>query len=83
MTEDIGDRFHFNTAIAAVMELVNQMYQVLELPSRDDPFWPVMKAAVEAMILLISPHCSPHCGRALAGSGTFRKRGEDALAQME
>ncbi len=76
VTEDIGDRFHFNTAIAAVMELVNQMYQVLELPSRDGPFWPVMKAAVEAMILLVSPivpHIAEELWQALGHSGSVVK----------
>ncbi len=55
VTEDIGDRFHFNTAIAAVMELVNQMYLLLEQPSREGPFWAVMKSTVENMLLLIAP----------------------------
>ncbi len=35
VTEDIRERFHFNTAIAAVMELVNQIYQVLDNPQAD------------------------------------------------
>ncbi|MCK7509078.1 MAG: class I tRNA ligase family protein [Desulfobacterales bacterium] len=28
VTTDIEDRFHFNTAISAVMELVNTLYSV-------------------------------------------------------
>ena len=64
VTEDIGNRFHFNTAIAAVMELVNQMYQILEQPSREGPFWSVMKVAVENMILLIAP-IVPHIAEEL------------------
>jgi leucyl-tRNA synthetase len=59
VTEDIRDRFHFNTAIAAVMELVNQAYQVLEAKTDDPGFWPVMKEAIEATVLLISP-MTPH-----------------------
>jgi leucyl-tRNA synthetase len=55
VTEDIRDRFHFNTAIAAVMELVNQMYGLLESRSGDKRFWPVMREAVEAVVVLISP----------------------------
>jgi len=76
VTEDIGDRFHFNTAIAAIMELVNQMYQVLELPARNDPFWPVMKAAVEAMILLVAPivpHIAEELWQALGHSESAMK----------
>ncbi len=55
VTEDIADRFHFNTAIAAIMELVNLIYQVLE-NSQDDPLlWPVAKEAAEAVVILSSP----------------------------
>ncbi|MCE5335561.1 MAG: leucine--tRNA ligase [Desulfobacteraceae bacterium] len=55
VTEDVRERFHFNTAIAAVMELVNQIYQVLE-GRRDDPkLWPVMRESIEAVIALSSP----------------------------
>ncbi len=55
VTEDIRDRFHFNTAIAAVMELVNQIYQVLDSKSDDPALWPVMREAVEAVVVLSSP----------------------------
>ncbi len=76
VTEDIGDRFHFNTAIAAVMELVNHMYLMLENPSRDELFWPVMKSAAEAMILLISPivpHITEELWQALGHSESLLK----------
>ncbi len=56
VTDDIKDRFHFNTAIAATMELLNTMYQVKEKGnSSDENFWPVMKFAVENLIILLSP----------------------------
>jgi leucyl-tRNA synthetase len=64
VTEDIRDRFHFNTAIAAVMELVNQMYGVLDNRPRDKKFWPVMRDAVEAVVILISP-IVPHIAEEL------------------
>jgi leucyl-tRNA synthetase len=91
VTEDIGDRFHFNTAIAAVMELVNQMYQVLELPGRDGSFWSVMKTAVEAMILLVAPivpHIAEELWQALGHSESavkapWPKWNEDALQAEE
>jgi leucyl-tRNA synthetase len=76
VTEDIGDRFHFNTAIAAVMELVNQMYQMVENPSSDNLFWSVMKNAVEAMMLLISPivpHITEELWHALGHSESILK----------
>ena len=38
VTEDIEDSFHFNTAIAAVMELVNAFYLAVETcPGRRPP----------------------------------------------
>jgi leucyl-tRNA synthetase len=64
VTEDIRDRFHFNTAIASVMELVNQIYQVLEAPPEEATLWPVVKEAVETVILLISP-IVPHIAEEL------------------
>lgn len=68
VTEDIRDRFHFNTAIASVMELVNQIYQVLESPPKEEALWPVVKEAAETVILLISPivpHIAEELWRAL------------------
>lgn len=52
VTEDLGDRFHFNTAISAVMELVNVMGQFEVKTSVDRE---VLREAVEAVILLICP----------------------------
>ena len=37
VAQDIEDRFHFNTAISAVMELVNALYAV-KRPAKDDVF---------------------------------------------
>ena len=51
---DIEDRFHFNTAISAVMELVNTMYTIDEgcnLPEKEG----VMRFAMESTVLLLSP----------------------------
>lgn len=51
---DIEDRFHFNTAISAVMELVNQMYNLKS--GKDHPQAAgVMRHAVESAVLLLSP----------------------------
>lgn len=64
VTEDIRDRFHFNTAIAAIMELVNQAYQTLESDRQKDLFWPVMRKAVETVIVCVSPMV-PHIAEEL------------------
>jgi leucyl-tRNA synthetase len=56
VSNDIEDRFHFNTAISAVMELVNEIQKALAGDERQaDLAWPVIKEAVEATILLLSP----------------------------
>jgi leucyl-tRNA synthetase len=53
---DIEDRFHFNTAISAVMELVNDIHKVLAGPEKPSPLaWSVVKEAVETTVLLLSP----------------------------
>jgi len=58
VTEDI-ERFHFNTAISAIMELVNEIY-VSEIKDRDDELSRrVMKEAIETAVVLLSPFV-PH-----------------------
>ncbi len=57
VTEDVGERFHFNTAISAVMELVNALYQWDK--GRDDLSRSVLREAVETVILLLHPFV-PH-----------------------
>lgn len=57
VTEDITERFNFNTAISAIMELVNGLYHYKEkAPSQN---MPVVKEAVESLILLLAPF-APH-----------------------
>lgn len=56
VTEDIENRFHFNTAISAVMELVNEVNQFLNSKEqKDDIAWSVVREAVEATVVLLSP----------------------------
>ncbi|MFZ4856406.1 MAG: leucine--tRNA ligase [Desulfuromonadaceae bacterium] len=52
VTEDLEESFHFNTAIAAVMELLN-ILQPAELASPQFPA--VMKEALQSVIFLMSP----------------------------
>ncbi len=59
VTEDIAERYHFNTAIAAVMELVNEIYEALGKEKGEEHFWPVVREAVEAVLLLLAP-MAPH-----------------------
>jgi leucyl-tRNA synthetase len=56
VTDDIGRRFVFNTPIAAVMELVNELSQ-----ATDDP---AARLAAEAVVSLIQPY-APHIAEEL------------------
>ncbi|NLJ76601.1 MAG: leucine--tRNA ligase [Peptococcaceae bacterium] len=58
VSEDISTRFNFNTAVSAIMELVNTLYQFKEVPESDrDPA--VLREGIESMLLLLSPF-APH-----------------------
>jgi len=56
VTEDIEDRFHFNTAIASVMELLNTVQAAV---GQTPQYGAVMKEALESMVLLLAPFV-PH-----------------------
>jgi leucyl-tRNA synthetase len=55
VTVDIEDRFHFNTAISAVMELVNMVYQIKRPASNDKTALAVVREALEAAVVLLVP----------------------------
>ena len=56
VTEDIENRFSFNTAIAAIMELVNEINRFLNnKDKKDDTAWSLVREAVEATVVLVSP----------------------------
>ena len=56
VTEDIENRFSFNTAIASVMELVNEINRFLNNEDRKDAAaWSIVREAVESAVILISP----------------------------
>ncbi|CDF58103.1 leucine--tRNA ligase [Thermobrachium celere] len=56
VTEDINDRFNFNTAISATMELVNALYQYKE---KDNAKIEIIAEALEKLILILAPFV-PH-----------------------
>ncbi|MCP4671912.1 MAG: leucine--tRNA ligase, partial [Desulfobacula sp.] len=58
VSDDIDQSFHFNTAISAVMELVNSLYAV-DLDSAADEQKKVIVFCLENIILLLSP-ITPH-----------------------
>ncbi len=56
VTSDIENRFHFNTAISAVMELVNETNQFLKTAKdKDATSWSVVRKAIETTVILLSP----------------------------
>jgi len=55
VTEDVGGRFNFNTAIASIMELVNEMYKY----KNDEINLPLYGNAIETLLVLLNPFC-PH-----------------------
>lgn len=60
VTEDIEERFHFNTAISAIMELTNEVYkfQLEEKGGKEGDVF-VLRKALEIIIRLLGP-IAPH-----------------------
>jgi leucyl-tRNA synthetase len=61
VTADIEREYHFNTAIAALMELMNE---VAPFEPQSDEDWQVFRVAIENVLLLLSPF-SPHIAEEL------------------
>ncbi len=61
VTEDIEKEFHFNTAISAIMELVNEAYN--EIGKNDEINSSIVEAA-ETVVILLSPFV-PHIAEEL------------------
>jgi leucyl-tRNA synthetase len=62
VTHDIETEFHFNTAVSAIMELVNALYAFEAAPPDAVPReerGPLLREAVETLALLLGPFC-PH-----------------------
>jgi leucyl-tRNA synthetase len=73
VTVDIEERMHLNTAVSALMELVNELYDFSKgtahgLPTRGDPpvgrverpqTIAVLREAIDALVVMISPF-APH-----------------------
>jgi leucyl-tRNA synthetase len=56
VTEDIRERFNFNTAISSIMELVNEMYHYKELDTINENQF---RQAIENLLLVLAPF-TPH-----------------------
>jgi len=85
VTEDIDGRFHFNTAIAAIMELVNAIY-AFEEKARHPV---VLREALETVVRLLAPfvpHLAEELWSCLGHAGGVERAGWptwDAAALVE
>ncbi|HQP30516.1 MAG TPA: class I tRNA ligase family protein, partial [Deltaproteobacteria bacterium] len=71
VTEDVDKRFRFNTAIAAMMELVNELYKLKETARAPEEVQ-VMRRAVEYLLVMLSPfvpHIADELWSSLDGTG--------------
>jgi leucyl-tRNA synthetase len=57
VSDDV-ERFHLNTAIASIMELVNALYKFVEVERKDEELQ-LLKGVIEHLIILMGPFC-PH-----------------------
>jgi len=75
VSEDIENRFHFNTAISAVMELMNFLYQKEERMKQADPLSRgVLRESLETLVILLSPivpHICEELWETLGNSGSI------------
>ena len=61
VTADLSEKFGFNTAIAALMELINEMYKYKELDTRNDG---IIREGIETIVTILAPF-TPHIGEEL------------------
>jgi leucyl-tRNA synthetase len=59
VTDDIDGRFHFNTAIAAMMELFNALSSAAQGDGKSTIGAAIIKEGIEAMIIMLAPFV-PH-----------------------
>jgi leucyl-tRNA synthetase len=64
VTEDIGKRFHLNTAISSIMELYNLARKEKESLRQGEEGRTVLRLALESMIVLLAPF-TPHISEEL------------------
>ncbi|MBC8316529.1 MAG: leucine--tRNA ligase [Desulfobulbaceae bacterium] len=61
VTSDIDPKFHFNTAISAVMELTNTLYSLTGENAKILPQPALIREAIEAILMLLSPMVPHFC----------------------
>ncbi|MCW2277110.1 leucine--tRNA ligase [Heliophilum fasciatum] len=77
VTEDIGQRFNFNTAVSAIMELVNALYLYKDKVAPKAQNLSLIKDALARLILVLAPfapHISEELWQAIGGSGSVHQQ---------
>lgn len=64
VTDDIGERFNFNTAISAIMEMVNSLYHYKDSVAEEDQNLSLVKTGLRSLSLLLAPF-APHIAEEL------------------
>ncbi|HWR40026.1 MAG TPA: leucine--tRNA ligase [Patescibacteria group bacterium] len=75
VTDDVSQRYNFNTAISTIMELVNAMYAVRELGSSLQA--PLLREVVSALLRLLAPfapHVTEELWSEVIGEGSVHKQ---------
>ena len=78
VTDDIETRMQFNTAIAAIMELVNHLFNFKEWweSNRDETARTAIREALETLVLTLSPF-APHIAEEMASElGLAKTQGQ-------
>jgi len=55
VSEDVGERLNFNTAISAIMELTNEVYSYLNDRKSKDTNYQLLKDVMEKTVLMLAP----------------------------
>jgi leucyl-tRNA synthetase len=79
VTSDIGGRFAFNTAIAAIMELVNEIYRASEAGASAKRF---ATAVAVSLVFPFAPHLSSEVYELLTGQRVWEVPWPDADPEM-
>jgi leucyl-tRNA synthetase len=77
VTGDVEDRFHFNTALSAIMEMVNFLYLVEDAAWDSPGTSPALREAVEILLHMLSPfgpHISEELWEMIGGEGLVSSR---------
>ena len=76
VTEDIDGAFHFNTAISAIMELVNHIYAGLSEKGKGCYGKKCLKEVIKNMVILLAPfvpHIAEELHQTIGGEGSVFK----------